>query len=392
MKKFEFKQKRHMITAVCMLVGLMVLTTSVYANYDNANGYSNYKSAVKKLLLETDNVTLDANMEVYLDGELMARSENGAKFAKNGESSYNKEYTANDDDTYEYYTYRDGKMYYSYNAQTNTYYSYESDYTGIDGNFLGIDMDDNTSQKLVRFLEVGADMVVGDLKNNVVLIGEDDDTLEYEVNVSRNQMPEIINAGLSLMFSSMNQYSYNTQGVIYDDYNDTFGAFSKAEYGKDFANGDVYTDEGEFDSELAGYDTEEAYWEDYDEARQAFWDKYDSIFDDDYNGTGVMLVKADGSYDYYKTSDEYLDATNDYSGDDIYLLFGDDPYIESAKMTAKMSKSGELLENTLEVTLVGFDRNGEKHTATFKGAVNASDYGKTVADVFDPEGKEANNY
>ena len=63
MKKFQFKQKRHMITAVCMLVGLMVLTTSVYANYDNASGYSNYKSALKNLLLETDNVTLDADVE-----------------------------------------------------------------------------------------------------------------------------------------------------------------------------------------------------------------------------------------------------------------------------------------------------------------------------------------
>ena len=45
MKKIHFKQKRHFVTAVCLLVGMMVLTTSVYANYDNANGYSNYKSA-----------------------------------------------------------------------------------------------------------------------------------------------------------------------------------------------------------------------------------------------------------------------------------------------------------------------------------------------------------
>ena len=73
MKKFQFKQKRHFVTAVCLLVGLMVLTTSVYANYDNANGYSNYKSAVKNLLLSTDNVTIDGEFGFYLDGELMER-------------------------------------------------------------------------------------------------------------------------------------------------------------------------------------------------------------------------------------------------------------------------------------------------------------------------------
>jgi len=389
MKKFQFKQKRHMITAVCMIVGLMVLTTSVYANYDNANGYSNYKSAVKKLFLETDNVTLDADMEIYLDGKLMAKSEHGAKFANKAESSYSKE-TGFDGDVYEYYQYRDGKKYYSYNAQTNTYYSYDSEYAGIDGNFIGIDMNDNTSQKLVKFLEVGADMVVGDLKNNVVLTGEDDDTLEYEINVSKNQMPEIINAGLSLLFSTMNEYTYNNEGVMYDDYSDSFSAFSIAEYGKDLS-ADVYSNEGEFLPEIAGYDTEEKYWEDYDKAREAFWDKYDSIYEDEYDNTGVLLVKADGSYEYYKTYEEYTDSTGNFDENDIYMMFGDDPYIEKAKMTAKMSKSGELLENTLEVTLAGFDKNGEKHTATFKGTVNASDYDKTIADVFDPEGKVNNN-
>lgn len=90
-----------------------------------------------------------------------------------------------DGDIYEYRQYRDGKKHYSYNVQDNTYYSYDSTYTGIDGNFLGIDMDENTNQKLVKFLEVAADMVVGDLKNNVVLTGEDDNTLEYQVNVSK---------------------------------------------------------------------------------------------------------------------------------------------------------------------------------------------------------------
>ena len=390
MKKFQFKQKRHMITAVCMLVGLMVLTTSVYANYDNASGYRKYKSALKNLLLETDNVTLDADVEIYLDGKLITKSENGVKIGDNGESSYSKE-TYMDGDIYEYRQYRDGKKHYSYNVQDNTYYSYDSTYTGIDGNFLGIDMDENTNQKLVKFLEVAADMVVGDLKNNVVLTGEDDNTLEYQVNVSKNQMPEIINAGLSLLFSSMNEYSYGGEGVVYDDYSNAFSAFSNEEYGKDLSE-NVYSETtGEFLPEVAGYDTEEAYWDAYDDASEAFWDKYEQIYSDDYDSTGVLLVKADGSYEYYKTYDEYIDSTGNYDDSDIYMMFGDDPYIENAKMTAKMSKSGELLENTLEVTLAGFDKNGEKHTATFSGVINAKDYGSTTADVFDPEGKVENN-
>ncbi len=389
MKKFQFKQKRHFVTAVCLLVGLMVLTTSVYANYDNANGYSNYKSAVKNLLLSTDNVTIDGEFGFYLDGELMGAAEMGGKFAKNGASTYEKETDKDGLVSYERQTFSGKDSYVSYNPQNNTYYSYENrSYEMSSGNFLGVDMDDEMSQRLIRFMELSADLVVGDLKNNVVLTSEDESSLEYSIAVSRNQMPEIINAGLSLIFGSMNQSYDNRGGIYYEDWMASFDAFAEKEFGVDF-NHDPWTDEGEFDVEASGYDTEEEYWDAYDEIQNAQWEYYDSIYED-YGHEGVVYVKADNSYDYYETYEEYSKAV--YSSDideyDMYLMFGNEPYIENAKMTAKISKSGELLGNSIEVTLAGYDKNGEKHTATFKGEATLKDYGTTTPDVFDPEGKE----
>ena len=78
-------------------------------------------------------------------------------------------------------------------------------------------------------------------------------------------------------------------------------------------------------------------------------------------------------------------------GDNLYLLLGSDPYIESAKMTVKINDKGELLGNSLEVTLAGRSSSGEKHTVTFKGEATLRDYGTTEADVFDPTGKELQN-
>lgn len=384
MKKFQFKQKRHMVTAVCLLIGVMVLTTSVYANYDNASGYSNFKSAAKHLMLDVNNVTADLEVGVYVDGELFNSAILSGKFGDNGYSvseigvdkdglhSEDREYQT--DDTYIYY-----------NVDDNTYRSRESQFDPKI-NFLGIDKDDKTNQKLIRFLEVGADMVVGDLKNNVVLTGEDDEILEYKIDVSKNQMPEIIDAGLSLMFGTINSDS-NREGIYYANWDDTFAGFIKSEYGVDFEN-NPYDDEGEYVPELGGYDTLEEYRDARTEYNEAFWEYYDGIYEDDYDYEGILYISDDGSYTHYENYYEYKSAEKNVGDiDDVYYLLGEEPYIENAKGTARISKDGELRYAYLEVTMAGHDASGAKHTVSIKCESNLSDYGTTVPDEFDPTGK-----
>ena len=391
MKKIHFKQKRHFVTAVCLLVGMMVLTTSVYANYDNANGYSNYKSAVKNLMLQTNNVTADGKAEFYMDGERIAGAEMGAKFGDKAKSSYERVIHQDGSTSAEYWTYDDGKNWVHYEADTNSYWTSPSSYDGRD-NLFGIDPEDKTTQKMIRFLELGADLVVGDLKNNVVLAGQKDGVKEYQIEVSRNQMPEIINAGLSLLFTSVNEYG-GGGGIYYENWREAYQNFCEEQYGEILPE-DPYDNNGDFDLSKTGYSTEEAYWEAYDKYQSAF-DEYINGLYENCDEEECLYIRADGSYQYYDNYEEYVKDTaggeDMLDGDNLYLLLGSDPYIESAKMTVKINDKGELLGNSLEVTLAGRSSSGEKHTVTFKGEATLRDYGTTEADAFDPTGKELQN-
>lgn len=67
--------------------------------------------------------------------------------------------------------------------------------------------DRETVDKIVRFVELIGDTVVGDLKNNIVYVSGDDNSSTYEISLDAMQIPEFVNAGMSAMFSSMKQYA-----------------------------------------------------------------------------------------------------------------------------------------------------------------------------------------
>ena len=73
--KFEMlkklKGKRHGATALCLLLGLTMVTSAAYANYDDAKGYSSYKAALKNLAFYEDNFTMEGKFEMLVDGELL---------------------------------------------------------------------------------------------------------------------------------------------------------------------------------------------------------------------------------------------------------------------------------------------------------------------------------
>ncbi|WP_027398680.1 hypothetical protein [Anaerovorax odorimutans] len=199
------RRKKHFMTLVCLIVGMLVLTTTVYANFDDANGYSNYKNALKQLAFEENNFTADYDMTLTIDGKEMMNNIGNYKCSDGNSSSYQKNTDSLNEDDYvwEDCTYREGDKVYNYDIRNNSYYFYNS------GNKNGtlIPLDDATSKKAVRFAELLTDTIVGDLKNNVVLESSKDGISNYTINVSGNQIPEIVNAGLSLMFTAGNNNS-----------------------------------------------------------------------------------------------------------------------------------------------------------------------------------------
>ncbi len=67
-------KNKYFKTALCLGVGVITLTAAVFANYDNANGYSVCKNAAKSILFET-NYTLNTRIEMKVDGESMGKYE-----------------------------------------------------------------------------------------------------------------------------------------------------------------------------------------------------------------------------------------------------------------------------------------------------------------------------
>lgn len=275
------KHRKHFITLVCLVVGMLVLTTAVYANYDDAQGYTNYKNALKHLAFKADNFTADYDAKIMIDNDAVNTFSGNFKCADGDRSHFEKSKDTFDGEEYisEYYTYTYGDTYYSYHPKTNKYYKGE---IYNEGNATLMGTDDATTKKAVRFAELLTDTLVGDLKNNVILESSKDGIKEYSIQVSGNQIPEIVNAGLSLAFTASNSEDYENE---------------------------------------------------------------------------------------------------------VTSKFGNDPYIDKVNFRVTLDEEGRLLENSMEATMAGVDKKGNKHTATMEVNAKISDYNNTKVDVFNPEGK-----
>ncbi len=368
MKNLNFKGRKHAVTATCLLVGMFVLTSAAYANYDDSRGYTSYKDAVKDLAFYQDNFSADGEMSILVDGEKMATIKGTLKLDDDdyyirtvSEASSNKEGSKSES----IQVYKDGKAYY-YAPESNSYWKSEG------AESLRPDMSDPAVKKGIKFAELFADSMVGDLKNNFVLASKDGDNRTYSVNVSGSQIPEVVNAGISLMFTAANNADRSQSSyVTYESYEKTLAAYYEAQTGKKLAD-DFYDETNDESNNVL---------KDFDK-------KYSDVLKSKGN-TGILYVKADGTYNYYKTYAEYeknVIASNDASKD-IMAMLGTDPYIDSAACNFTLDKDGKLISNEMQASMTGVDSKGKKHTITMKGTYNISDYGTTKVDTFDTNGK-----
>ena len=162
----------------------------------------------------------------------MIKAETVSKFDGQNSSSVNVEAGNGSSSRYESYS-KDG-TYTVFYPDENYYYQYEGSYSSG-----RVDADDPSVQKGIRFMELLADTMVGDLKNNVVLVGGEDGAKDYTVNISGTQVPEVVNAGLSMIFTSYNSNSYNSEPscVSYEEYMKAFRQYYQEQTGQEL---DVY--------------------------------------------------------------------------------------------------------------------------------------------------------
>ena len=206
---------------ICLVAGVLILAVSATAAFGSVNGYSKYKEAVKALALETDNFTANGTLKMICDGkEVVHVTEDYAMDGHNMSSHSISKDSMGSHEQYE--TILNGvNTWFDVNDRYYYQSEYETDSSSLGGNLLGVDQDDEMARRMVNFMEIAADTVVGELKNNFVQVGKEDGATLYQVEIAKNQVPSLVNAGLSLFAYSVGQSHDYDYTVNYEDYSAT---------------------------------------------------------------------------------------------------------------------------------------------------------------------------
>ena len=200
--------KKKNAAAICAAAGVCVLTSAAFASYQTANGYDSLKKSLIGALDYT-NCTISSTMEMKFDDLSLVKATYDYEADLPNQMTHGRTESVSDVDgdiPYVSENYEDSNYYY-YNYYDNngnpdgfTRHDY---YRGEPAtNLLGIgDEERGTFDKVVRFMELAADTVVGDLRNNFVCTEDTDDHTSYSITLDSVQIPELVNAGLSMVFS-----------------------------------------------------------------------------------------------------------------------------------------------------------------------------------------------
>ena len=217
----NFTKNKYFRTIACLGVGVVVLSAAVFANYDNANGYTTYKNALKQIPFE-ENVSVNMQVDLELDGASIATAKNTIVYDKNSDVSMyetSSTQTVNSEtENHQSESYRQN----GFSIHTNDYgrgKNYTISRSSRSGLLFSED-DQEMVSKVINFGELLADGFVGDLKNNFVLTGGEDGDKTYEITLTEAQVPAIVNAGVSLVASTMKTSMDNVNGGVYTSENE----------------------------------------------------------------------------------------------------------------------------------------------------------------------------
>ena len=377
-------KKRKRLTN-CLVAGELILAVSATAAFGSVNGYSKYKEAVKALALETDNFTANGTLKMICDGkEVVHVTEDYAMDGHNMSSHSISKDSMGSHEQYE--TILNGvNTWFDVNDRYYYQSEYETDSSSLGGNLLGVDQDDEMARRMVNFMEIAADTVVGELKNNFVQVGKEDGATLYQVEIAKNQVPSLVNAGLSLFAYSVGQSHDYDYTVNYEDYSATA-----------IQNYEKVTGETLPETFKEGYINggNEQWYEDNEELLQKVeevnaenWEeKYYEVLEK--NNGGIVYVKADGAYDYYADYDAFAAAKPELVADNLESYIGQDMTLEKVLCNFGVDDKGNLTSNQITVNFNTTDQDGEHHTLVITGDVTISNYGTTTVQPLDVGDRE----
>lgn len=285
------KSKRRL--GICLAVGILVLAVSAAAAFGSVNGYARYKQAVKDLLLREDNFTVQAQTHLSVDGD-------------------------------------------------SSFYSCESIERGeAFSNLLGYDVDNEMERRLVDFAETAVDLVLGELKNNVVQLGTEGDETIYQVRVARSQIPTLLNAGLSLFVYDnvgvpVSRFlTYEDEiGLLFQRYEAVTGETLPEEFRAKYASGDY--DDAWYQANRRLIERLDTFSTDWNAPYWTLFEKKDQ---------GVLYVKADGSVQDYDTVQAFLTDHPEQKYHYLEYYMGGSAALCDVVCTFRVNGAGKLTAN-----------------------------------------------
>ncbi len=376
------RQNKHFVTIVCLILGAVLLCSAAVANIGNAGGYEAYKRGLIGLL-NMDRYSGHGNVEITLDDVSLINinyTEQFDRSAKTGEAiSYVRyEGTSNlldlANDGEEAWCVVNPKDQITKMPYTSYSYDPDSDYWFIDtrygsGNVFSdfdTDLSDEYNQKVLRIAELAVDMFVGDLKNNFVYIGSENGLKRYRVSLSGDQLPEIVQAVISLAFDNDYIWGYSSGYCVLDAI--------------DLADEDTWTEE-------------------YRAARRAAWD----VIENEHDDTGTAVINKDLSIDWYPSTKDYFRTLNNISLeqllqrrdlDMLFMLLDGEPRITNASCDLSIDSQGRLMANTLSgsVEFKMIDGRWHEATLTISGEFDSRDEVEISLPVVNPNAARILDY
>lgn len=206
----KLKKKTAMITSFA--VGMVMLTTTVFAEVVSKSGYEQAKDALKytaeSFSSELSSYTIDASMVIKDNGKIIESENELSKCDRKKSAQENVHTSIKGNNKVKSYYYRDKNVIISNDPIEDIYFETKLEKSDEGYKFNNPFKDENASD-----VEKIADALVGNLKDYVLVKNNADGSKEFSGTVSEAQIPTLINAITSYMLksstSSMNSNPHN---------------------------------------------------------------------------------------------------------------------------------------------------------------------------------------
>lgn len=362
----------------CLAAGVLILGVSAGAAFGSANGYASYKNAVMDLALREKNFTLQAAADLTVDETSLLSFTVDYQQDGANRSTVSQSVDEGQADAY-HDAYLNGTELWFNDSDA----FYDQDTVNRTGEtLLGYEETNEGDKRLIQFLSLAADTVAGDLKNNVVQLGQEDGKTLYQVSVSGSQVPALVNAGLSLVaYQATGADNGNGRGQIaFEDFSSTAVQYYESTTGKTLSEEVARSWNDGYDPDF--YEAHEAELNAIDEASGELWVHYNEMLEQQGN-TGVLYVKADGSSAYYPTWLDYLKAEQGGEEGRLAYYVAQALTLNQVDCTFALDDQGRLTDTQVTATFQTTDAANDHHTLTLTGTLTVSDYGTTQVQLPD---------